>query len=225
MTKIVCISDTHCQLDEIEVPEGDILIHAGDALSRGTYSEFSEFIKRFSALPHKYKVYVPGNHDRVTELNEELIRDDCTALGVRYINNESLEILGIKFYGSGITPRFHDWAWNRDSGDGGTSYGPNNINYDPIKPYWDAIPDEVDVLITHGPVKGILDVSVYDGRQCGCYYLLQRVMDIKPKYHVFGHIHNWGGMTEVVEGVTFINASVCNEAYDPTNEIVTIDYK
>ena len=112
--KIVCISDTHCRLRHIAVDlhEGDVLIHAGDALSQGTFSEWGAFIKEFAALPHKHKIYVPGNHDRITELDEDLVKKDCAKVGVIYLNNTGIEIEGKYFYGSAITPRFHNWAWN-----------------------------------------------------------------------------------------------------------------
>ena len=122
--KIVCISDTHCNLKKVTLPEGDILVHAGDALSRGTLSEFMRFIKNIEKLKSKYEniIYVPGNHDIVTEKNEDLIKKECISRGIIYLNNAGVTINCVKFWGSGITPRFHNWAWNRDSGETGTSY-------------------------------------------------------------------------------------------------------
>jgi len=220
--KIVCISDTHCQLKQIDIPHGDCLVHAGDALSSGVYSEWVEFLEDFKKLPHEYKIYVPGNHDRITELNEDLVKKECADAGVIYLNNLGVTLEGIKFWGSAITPRFHNWAWNRDSGTSGTSYGPLFIDYDPIKPYWDLIPEDIDVLITHGPPKGILDVSVYDGKECGCNILRDKVEVVNPKYHIFGHIHNWHG-TKTVGPTTFINASNCTEKYKPTNKPIVVE--
>jgi len=221
MIKIGCISDTHCQLDSVDIPDCDILVHAGDALSRGTYSEWTRFLDRYSILPHKHKIYVPGNHDRITEQDEDLIKKECAEAGVIYLNNTGITLDGIKFWGSEITPRFHNWAWNRDSGISGTSYSRFEEDYDPIEPYWDMIPDDIDVLITHGPPNGILDLSVYSGDLCGCNYLLKKVEEIKPKYHIFGHIHQWHGMK--VGTTTFINASICNEQYAPINKPIIVE--
>jgi len=220
--KIVCISDTHCHLKRIEIPDGDILVHAGDALSSGIYSEWIEFLEDFKKLPHEHKIYVPGNHDRITELNEDLIKQECVDAGIIYLNNTGITLEGIKFWGSAVTPRFHNWAWNRDSGNCGTSYGPLFADYDPIQPYWDMIPEDTTVLITHGPPKGILDVSIYDGKECGCSILRDKIEAVKPKYHIFGHIHNWHG-TKTVGPTTFVNASNCTEKYKPTNKPIVVE--
>lgn len=224
--KIVCISDTHCRLRHIAVDlhEGDFLIHAGDALSQGTLSEWGRFIKEFAALPHKHKIYVPGNHDRITELNEDLVKKDCAKAGVIYLNNTGIEIEGKYFYGSAITPRFHNWAWNRDSGNCGTSYESDHPDYEDIAPYWDAIPEKTDILITHGPPQGIMDISIYDKVECGCPILRHRVHEVEPTYHIFGHIHNWHGI-EVVGSTTFINASSCDEKYRAVNTPITVELK
>lgn len=227
MIKLVCISDTHCKLNRVKLPDGDILVHAGDALSRGTLSEFIHFINQLENIKVKYKhvIYVPGNHDIISEKNETLVREECEARGIIYLNNEGITLEGIEFYGSGITPRFHNWGWNKDSGDCGTSYPPEHKSYDPIEPYWDAIPSTVDVLITHGPPRGIMDLSVYSGDLCGCPYLLDKVMEIKPVYHIFGHIHFFGGQKEKVNGVTFVNASICTEQYVPKNSPTVLEIK
>lgn len=222
--KIVCISDTHTQLNLVDVPDGDILVHAGDALNRGLKWELIEFLDEYETLPHKHKIYVPGNHDWITEKDEPFCRKECEDRGIIYLNDSGINIEGIEFWGSGVTPRFGHWAWNRDSGRQGHSNEPDHFFYDPIQPHWDLISDNVDILITHGPPIGILDVSVYNGALCGCGKLLKKVEEVKPKYHVFGHIHQWGGQTKKEGDTIFINASVCNEQYKPVNKIVTIDY-
>lgn len=226
--KLVCISDTHCQLSKIKLPKGDILVHAGDALSRGSHSEFISFINKMEKLAkNKYKhvIYVPGNHDWITELNEPLVKQECASRGVIYLNDSGITIDGFKFWGSAITPRFHDWAWNRDSDDCGTSKPPGHPIYKPIKLHWDMIPDDTDVLITHGPPKGFLDKSIYSGEHCGCPYLVKRVAEIKPKYHIFGHIHNWHGTYDLGDGTVLINASSCTESYKPLNKPIVVELK
>lgn len=225
MTKIVCISDTHTQLSDISVPDGDILIHAGDALNRGTEEEFMKFITEYEDLPHKHKIYVPGNHDWITERHESLVKEECKNRDIIYLNDSSRIVKGIMFWGSGITPRFGNWAWNKDSDFQGHSRQPDDWGYDPIQPHWDLIPHGTDILITHGPPIGVLDMSVYNGNLCGCKRLLNRIREIKPKYHVFGHIHFYGGQIKKEGETTFINASVCNEQYRPVNQIISIDYE
>jgi len=222
--KIVCISDTHCNLRKVKLPDGDILVHAGDALSRGTLTEFMKFVNELDKLRAKYLhiIYVPGNHDMITEQNEDLVKQECAARNIIYLNNTGITLGGIKFWGSGVTPRFHNWAWNRDSGDCGTSYHHLEEKYDPIQPYWDMIPDDTDVIITHGPPSGVMDVSIYSMENCGCKHLLNRVLDISPKYHIFGHIHNWHGIDKIVD-TTFVNAAICTEQYDPTNEPIVVE--
>jgi Icc-related predicted phosphoesterase len=209
-------------LNQVNIPEGEILVHAGDALSRGTDKEFRKFINHFKKLPHPYKIYVPGNHDIFTEKNEPYVKSECAANGIIYLNNSGINILGLDFWGSGITPRFHNWAWNRDSGICGTSYRPSNPEYNPIEPYWDIIPENTDILVTHGPPHGILDVSIYSGEHCGCKRLLNKVNELKPKYHIFGHIHHWYG-TQKIENTTFVNASICTEQYKPINKPIVLE--
>lgn len=225
MIKIVCISDTHTQLVHVDVPDGDALIHAGDALNRGTEEEFTQFIQDYKELPHKHKIYVPGNHDRYIERNESEALELFNKNNIHCLIDSGIEIEGINFWGSPVTPRFGNWAWNRDSDHQGHSLEPDEYFYDPIQPHWDLIPSTVDILITHGPPIGILDMSVYNGALCGCPRLLKKIKEVKPKYHVFGHIHFYGGQTKQEGETIFINASVCNEQYRPVNQIISIDYE
>jgi Icc-related predicted phosphoesterase len=123
------------------------------------------------------------------------------------------EIEGIKFWGSPVTPRFFDWAFNRD-GD--------------IQQHWNMIPHDTNVLITHGPPYGILDFTARDRKPVGCHYLRRRLFDLKDlKVHSFGHIHEGFGQQigddEDFEGVHFINASYLNLSYDPVNHPVVIN--
>ena len=220
--KIAFISDTHCMLNKVEIPEVDILVHCGDALSKGSYGEWSTFLKRLVKTEVEHIIYVPGNHDIITELNEDLIKEECKKFRINYLNDSGVTIEGIKFWGSAVTPRFRDWAWNRDLEKDKASREGYYEKFDPIQKHWDLIPEDIDVLITHGPPYGIKDVSIYDGANCGCPQLLEKVKEIKPKIHSFGHIHNWYGKVEV-GGITFINASTCDENYDPVNKPIIME--
>jgi Icc-related predicted phosphoesterase len=138
-------------------------------------------------------VFIAGNHDFFFE---EAPLSEINALipnNVIYLNDSGVHIEGIKIWGSPVQPRFYDWAFNRDRGEH-------------IKKHWDLIPKGTDILITHGPAYGILDLTM-DMRQVGCEELRKKVEEIKPKYHVFGHIHESHGI-KTEEGTVFINASI-----------------
>lgn len=225
--KMVCISDTHCQLSKIKLPDGDILVHSGDALSRGTLTEFTRFINKMGNLAQKkYEkvIYTPGNHDIITEENESLAKQMCAERGVIYLNDSGIKIDDFNFWGSAVTPRFHDWAWNRDLEQDRHNRETHYLPFKAIQDHWDLIPDDTNVLITHGPPKGFLDISVYSGVHCGCPQLLEKISNLKNlKYHVFGHIHNWHGIYDLGNGTKLVNASNCTESYKPTNPPIVVD--
>jgi Icc-related predicted phosphoesterase len=107
-----------------------------------------------------------------------------------------------------VTPRFFDWAFNADEDD--------------LYETWSKIPDGIDILVTHGPPKGVLDIT-QDGDSVGCPILAAEIMyRIKPKYHIFGHIHEGYGQQKI-EGITYINASTCNRKYQPVNPPIILD--
>ena len=140
--------------------------------------------------------------------------------------DSSVIIDGVKFHGSPVTPRFgFGWAWNRDIAD---TRSPSEIaNYaplSPIKPHWDLNPEDTDVLLTHGPPRGILDITYYQGIEVGCPLLWNRVQEVNPKLHVFGHIHEEYGQLTLGE-TTFVNASTCSLAYKPDNAPIVYDLK
>ena len=208
--KIVAISDTHGQHHSISVPEGDMLIHAGDVSKRGHKSEITDFLAWFSAQTHPHKIFIAGNHDFFFE---EAPLSEINALipnNVIYLNDSGVHIEGIKIWGSPVQPRFYDWAFNRDRGEH-------------IKKHWDLIPKGTDILITHGPAYGILDLTM-DMRQVGCEELRKKVEEIKPKYHVFGHIHESHGI-KTEEGTVFINASMLNLNYRPVFKAYVFDFE
>jgi len=214
MPRIVCLSDTHNCNSQIDVPDGDILIHAGDATITGTVEEVKRFNAWFAKLPHRHKIFVAGNHDWLFERNNELAR---TLLDTKiiYLQDSETKIADLKIYGSPWQPRFYDWAFNLNRG------------YE-LAAKWKLIPDDVEILITHGPPNGILDLVPRHGwdENTGCEELLKRVQEIagfgKLKLHVFGHIHCGYG-TEENFGVKFVNASNCDEQYNPSQPPIVID--
>ena len=205
MPRIVCLSDTHNE--QIDVPAGDILIHAGDATIRGTPGEIVLFNEWFSRLPHRVKIFVAGNHDWLFELDPEkaraLLSDEIV-----YLQDSSVTIDSLKIYGAPWQPRFFDWAFNLNRGR-------------EMAEKWKLIPNDADVLITHGPPNGILDQTPR-GDLAGCEELRKRVEELKPKAHVFGHIHHGYGTTDKF-GVKFVNASNCDESYAPINPPIVFE--
>ena len=208
--RIVFISDTHLKHSELQVPPGEILIHAGDFSKRGQVQEAQQFLDWFSAQPHRHKIFVAGNHDFIAE-RESALFATMIPDNVIYLNDSGCEIGGIRIWGSPIQPWFFDWAFNRQRGA-------------EIRRHWDLIPDDTELLITHGPPYGILDEVVRDPRPVGCRDLLHRVGALDQlKIHVFGHIHEAYGWREV-GGTLFINASVLDEHYAIKNRPVPVDW-
>ncbi|QOD60890.1 metallophosphatase domain-containing protein [Polaribacter haliotis] len=204
--KIILISDTHGN-HNFRIPKGDVLIHAGDVSSRGRKTEIDAFIKWFQSQPHKHKIFIAGNHDFYFE---EAIKNniEINFLDLIYLNDSGCEIDGIKFWGSPIQPTFFDWAFNRKRGE-------------EIKKHWDLIPNDTDVLITHGPPHKILDLTKKE-EYVGCKELKNKVLEIKPKLHVFGHIHEAYGKT-VRNNTVFVNASLLDNKYRNVNSPIEIE--
>jgi len=210
--RLVIVSDTHNKMSFINLPKGDVLIHCGDFTVTGTVSEITQFNRELLRQANKFNhiIIIAGNHDLLFERQPQLARSLLDSR-VNYLQDSFCVIDGIKFYGSPYQPRFFDWAFNLMRGA-------------ELAEKWNLIPDETDVLITHGPPFGILDEvpRQYFIENTGCEELRKRVETIKPKLHIFGHIHCGYGTTEKF-GVKFANASNCDESYEPTNAPVVID--
>ncbi len=206
--KIVAISDTHGYHGQLCLPSGDMLIHAGDVSSRGSEREVLNFLHWFSDQDFKYKIFIAGNHDFFFERAEEERIKSIIPEDVIYLNDSGMTIDHITIWGSPVTPWFFDWAFNRHRGAD-------------IKKHWDLIPQNSDILITHGPVHGILDRTI-QGKRVGCEVLKETIDRIKPKVHVSGHIHEAYGL-EQTEDTLYINASVLDVGYRLVNEAVVFD--
>lgn len=219
MTTFVAISDTHNRHEEIDVPNADIVFHAGDSTGTGTTRQIREFAEWFGKLPHKHKILIAGNHDWGFQYRFEECKQICEDNGIIYLQDSGCEIEGIKIYGSPYTPEFCDWAFNcwRTEKQKDLDYGPYNKGYEYIGKFWDMIPLDTDIVLTHGPVYDILD-DVF-GRKVGCEVLKKKIEEIKPSYHICGHIHCAVGDEKYGE-TQYINASTSGENYKPNgNEI------
>lgn len=205
--KLVCISDTHGQHTKLTIPPGDVLIHAGDFTKSGKPEEICEFDDWLSTLPHPHKLVIAGNHDFLFEQDpehgQELLQH------ATYLEDTGMTIEGREFWGSPVSPRFFNWAFNRDRGAD-------------IMRHWELIPDQVDVLITHTPPHQILD-RVFYGGYVGCADLRREIEQrIRPRLVVFGHIHESYG--QITQGrTTYINASSLDRRYRPVNAPVVFE--
>lgn len=215
--KIVAISDTHGKWNRLQIPECDILISAGDYSFRGEKHMVEDFHKWLNKQQAGYVVSVQGNHELNVEKNFEQMKEvaEKACPGVHFIAEGGVNIEGINIWGSAVTPWFRNWAWNVER-------GPK------IKAHWDKIPTNTNILVTHGPPYGILDIVPFANgtpkERVGCHDLLNRLIDLPDlKMHIFGHIHHSHG-AEMVANVRFYNASICDEAYMPTNPVTIIEY-
>lgn len=200
--RIVCISDTHnCYPD---LPDGDMLIHAGDATVMGSIPEIEEFGEWFNSQPFKHKIFVAGNHDWLYETAPSRANKI-----VQSLHDNSVEIEGLKIYGTSWNPRYHDWAFN-------VSRGPQM--WEKLK----DIPTDIDILVTHSPPYGIRD-STPRTYSLGCLDLFTKMKEMTQlKLHVFGHIHSGYGMEER-DGVIYVNAANCDESYIISNDPIVVD--
>ena len=209
--RVVAISDTHNGHWGIDIPDGDLLIHAGDMTTAGTARELFDFGRWLARLPHRHKLVVPGNHDYLFEqdLTAALHILEQTGTGARVLIEDEVTIEGRRIWGSPYTPAYHGC-----------------FGYEPDQAFarWTKMPNDLDMAITHGPPLGVMDLTTR-GVQAGCPPLLGAVLTARPRCHLFGHIHESRG---VVEGTvtTFINAAMLDRHYqrDPAfHEPVLID--
>jgi len=204
--RLVLISDTHRRHADLVVPSGDVLIHAGDFSGSGTRAQVRDAAAFIRALPHRHKIVIAGNHDRCLELDPAL--GALLFEGCHYLFDGGVTIDGTRFWGSPWQPWFLDWAFNLKRGEA-------------LREKWALIPEGTDVLITHGPPAGVLDL-VFDGSRAGCADLRAAVHRVRPQLHVFGHIHEGYGVHEEEE-TRYVNASSCTLAYVASNPAIIVD--
>ena len=222
--RITVISDTHTKHGLIpltDLPGGDLLIHAGDIMNSGyNKNDILDFCTWFHSLEqYDKKIFIAGNHDRMFENHPEGVEELLNIyFDIDYLQDEGYDLYDLdtdrstKIYGSPWQPEFYSWAFNLPK---------NGIE---LAGKWEAIPDNTDILITHGPAFGTLDTVA--GRfwdNLGCELLTQRIEVIKPKIHVCGHIHSGYGY-EFKNGTHFFNASVLDEQYEYTQKPMTFDW-
>lgn len=207
--RLVCISDTHGIHRPSDVPDGDVLVFAGDMCETGTEDEVKAFREGFlDPLPHPSKIVVAGNHDWPFQKAED---PASLVPGAVYLQDGSTDVGGLKIHGSPWQPEFCSWAFNLPRGR-------------PLSDKWAMIPEDADVVVTHGPPKGIMDRVYRKGfpltsmpgysEDVGCAELRDRIFEVRPLLHVFGHIHEHHGVVKK-DGVTFANVSHMGRGGDP----------
>jgi Icc-related predicted phosphoesterase len=203
--KFVCISDTHNQHENLEFDgtEGDILVHTGDFTDFGNLKKLKKFIFWFQNQPFPIKILVAGNHD--VSLDKDTVGDRevinrvintyvRTNPNFIYLDESGHEIDGIKIWGSPYTPG------------GPTKWAFQYFTDEEAESRWSKIPEDTDVLLTHGPPFGILDK--YKGENLGCPILYKHVTErVAPVFHCFGHVHNGHGF-EKCGLTTFVNSAM-----------------
>lgn len=201
---IDCISDLHGNLPQL--PGGDVLIVAGDAIWDHTNSsEEMEFLSWLQYQKYSKKIFIAGNHDRWLM---GVRPNNFDQWDVTYLMDSGTEYEGIKFWGSPWTIPYGDWFFMATE--------------EELEGIFDKIPSDTDILITHSPPYGILDQNIYQ-THCGSYSLLAKIQQIKPKFHVFGHIHEAHGQKKIKDNpTTFINCAHMDQFYMSKNEPVRI---
>lgn len=188
------------------MPPGDLLVHAGDLTLGGELAEVADLDDWLAGLPHPHKVVIAGNHDWCFERPAERMTARALLRHAVYLEDSAVELCGLRIYGSPWQPWFLDWAFNLHRGAR-------------IAARWAVIPDDTDLLLTHGPPHGIGDRTCA-GLNVGCEDLLDRVREVRPRLHVFGHIHEAAGRWER-EGTIFVNASTQESTRPP--RVVTLE--
>ncbi|KAI9278061.1 Metallo-dependent phosphatase-like protein [Sporodiniella umbellata] len=214
-TRMVCISDTHAKIN-FNIPQGDVLIHAGDITRKSNMNEFKDSIEWLGSLPHPIKIITGGNHDGFLDEcfgyieNRQKVLGLMKQHGLLYLEHEvyqlPLEFGSFKLFVSPYAPIHLGGAFMLED----------------MSRIWEDIP-AVDILVTHTPPYGYQDQIVRNNSHVGCRYLRDKIQQIKPRVSIFGHIHEGHGYTYGDDGILYINASLNNHRYKPVNTPILFD--
>ena len=205
--EIKIVSDTHNDAHQIKSEElsCDVLIHCGDFGTKGNFTEAYDFFYWFVKQPAKYKLFVPGNHDKRYKKSDELVQL-TNKLGLVDLSNNFVEIEGKTFWGCNFVPQVNKAGITLNSPE------PGQVS---------SMPRGLDMLVTHAPPRYILD-SNREGIACGSQHILEEMLLKQPKYHVFGHIHEQGGESARAGATELYNCAVKDRAYNTVRGPVTI---
>lgn len=208
---IVALSDTHGNHHAVDVPPGDIIIHCGDITRKSNPAEVTDFIRWFAGLNFQYKILVAGNHDRFIRKKKPEFLELAGSHNIAYLENTSIRINGYSIFGSPFSLNY--------GGIGAFTYF-DTLGAERI---WNLIPENINILVTHAPPRGFRDFSKTENNNAGCQVLRERVLSIKPRYHIFGHIHESYGI-ETHGNSVFINASLSNGSGEIVNKPVVLEF-
>jgi predicted phosphohydrolase len=211
MISITCISDLHGF--QPELMGGDLLIIAGDLTAYDDFDEYEEFMFWLSELPYQCKIVIAGNHDNLIEQGKVKIALDPFVENIHYLCDSGTEFEKLKIWGSPYTPRF--------SGQNKACMAFSVQSEFQLRDHFDLIPSDTDILVTHSPPFGILD-ECNNGR-AGSEMLRQAITRVKPHLTCFGHIHEQGGKSIMINSSIFINASIVNEYYQNVNKPIYVE--
>lgn len=204
---IIAFSDTHNDHDNLKLPSADIAIHAGDACIKGNFTEVKNFLQWYVKQPFKYKIYVPGNHDKKMYTHKDL-KDLSKEYGIYVLYDDLITIEGVRIYGNATTFTSED------------RIEPISDLWDKKKIAWCNIQKNIDILVTHIPPKGILD-QANRGANIGCSFLRKTVENINPKIHIFGHCHEDQGKVFDNGRTKFMNVACKDRSYVTTDIVGT----
>lgn len=210
--RLAFLSDTHMRHQQVAVPPCDVLVHCGDFTRRGRRDEVEAFLDWFARQPARAAhVCIGGNHDAFCEQRPEAMAALAAERGVIYLCDTGREIAGLSVWGSPATPAFRSMAFNRERGA-------------PIRAHWDRIPSDLDLLLTHGPPRGLGD-RVFFGARVGCADLRAAVEARPPRLHAFGHIHEGFGEYRAAGVPTrFLNVATRRLLPRAVRRAVIVDY-
>lgn len=205
--RIVIISDTHNKAHMIDLPEGDVLLHAGDFTNGGTVEELVRFNAWLDQQEFDHRVIIPGNHELLFEKDWNYAASLIPAADA-ILDQKAYDADGLKIWGEPRQPWFYDWAFNVP-------------REEMEEKCWSRVPEDVDILLTHGPPYRCGDLTPR-GDLVGCHYMRELIIKNQPLLVACGHIHSGYGVTSIHNTVV-ANASVCNEQYRPVNKPIVID--
>ena len=207
--KVIATADLHGDLPDI--PECDLLIIAGDVCPVDNHDEsyqalwlVAEFRPWLLSQPARQSVFIGGNHDFICEIDGFEVEPD--KFGAVYLEDSGLELDGAKMWGTPWVPHLPNWAFHDDD----------------ARNKFDAIPDDTNIVVSHGPISGVFDEV--NGRSVGSSVLASRIQRVAPTVFISGHIHEHGGQHQTFGSTTFINASRMNEKYEPVNDLIEFDF-
>lgn len=207
--KFIAISDTHGEHRGLELPKGDVIIHAGDFCDHGYEDDMHDFLSWYKALEFETKILIAGNHDFFAAEQSEKFKQ-ILPKEIIYLNDSGVTIKGIKIWGSPVQPDLVGWAFGKQRGRA-------------MKSHWDLIPEDIEILITHTPPSGILDKST-SGMSLGCEELSKKMKQLQVKVHVFGHVHSSYGEVRHEE-IHYINASNINSSKGLVNKPIVFEFE